>query len=540
MSLKKIIFGIINYTSNQIYFLKFLIHVNKKFKIKNNRNTNKITLVEFNPHKPAIIGILYLIKCLQKNHNSKIIFFSPGIIFDLKKFLFRTLSLVFFYFKQALIFTVTGAKIKILINLRNKNKDHVEKKFKEVFNNLKTKKDLPFLKLENILVGDLFYDTYTRWNAKPTIDLNSKEFKEHLFKYFQEFYEWLEIFKKKNIESLVVTHPVYNLAIPLRIAQKFGIPVYIGSINFLQYFDKNRKHLWDNNYRDNYSLLSYDKKIEALEFSKKKLEIKFNPNQISENDSQNSVIQRDIHWGRLDTFSPIRRKNFLKKNGKPNVVVLAHCFYDSPHNEGDWLFPDFYEWIDYIFKISKVTDYNWYIKKHPASVEQKLNDETIYKFVKKYPNIEILNDVNNTELLADKVDLILTAWGSAGYEFSYHNIPVILASNSCSYAGYNFTYKPKNLEEFDYAIKNFEKINFSFDKKDIYKFYYNQILTYWDLYPNYQKYINGLNSNLAKDDKIFRNWYKDFSEKEHNKNLNDVNDFVINKKSQLITSIVDK
>ena len=148
--------------------------------------------------------------------------------------------------------------------------------------------------------------------------------------------------------------------------------------------------------------------------------------------------------GRLNTFSPIKKNKYFKKNGKKNVVVLAHCFYDAPHNEGEWLFPDFYEWIDHLFKISVQTDYNWYIKKHPASVQQKLNDQTIYEFVEKYPNIEVLEDVNNSELLADKVDLILTAWGSAGYEFSYHNVPVILASENCSYSGYNFTFKPKN------------------------------------------------------------------------------------------------
>ena len=529
---------VIEYFSNQIYFLKFLIHVIKNFRVKKNNNLEKITLVEFNTHKPAIIGILYLIKNLQKYHNSKVIFFYPGISQDYKRFIKRFINLFIFNFKQTLTFLFIGASIKILTNLKS-NDDFVQDRFKETFGKFTSKMDLSTLKLENILVGDLFYDTYTRWNAKPTIDFESEKFKIELYKYFQEFYKWLEIFKKGNIASLVVTHPVYNLALPLRIAQKFNIPVYIGSINFLQYFDKDRKHLWDNNYRNNFSLLRDDEKVKALEFSKKKLEIKFNPNEISENDTQNSIIQRDIHWGRLNTFSPIRRKNIFKKNDKPNVVILAHCFYDAPHNEGDWLSPDFYEWIDYLFKISVKTNYNWYIKKHPASVEQKLNDQTIYEFIKKYPNVEVLEDVNNTELLADKVDLILTAWGSAGYEFSYHNIPVILASNSCSYSGYNFTFKPKNLDEFNYAIKNFQTINFNFDKKDIYKFYYNQILTHWDLYPNYQKYVNSLNSDLSKDDKIYKNWCKDFIEENHLKNLNDVNEFLEHKKSQLITSDIN-
>ena len=79
----------------------------------------------------------------------------------------------------------------------------------------------------------------------------------------------------------------------------------------------------DNKYRNSFSTLNNDEKNKALEFSKKKLEIKFNPNEISENDSQNSIIQRDVYWGRLNTFSPIRKRNIFKKNGKKNVVVLA-------------------------------------------------------------------------------------------------------------------------------------------------------------------------------------------------------------------------
>ena len=159
--------------------------------------------------------------------------------------------------------------------------------------------------------------------------------------------------------------------------------------------------------------------------------------------------------------------------------------------------------------------------------------------VGKYPNINILEDVNNTELLADNVSLILTAWGSAGYEFSYHEVPVILASNNCSYVGYNFAYKPKDVHDFDYAIKNFQNIKFNYEKKDIYKFYYNQMLTYWDLYPNYQDYKANLNNNLASDDEIFRLWIKDFSEEEHSKNLKDVENFIVSKKNQLITSKIN-
>ena len=234
---------VIKYFSNQIYFLKFLLIVFKKFRVKKNKNLKSITLVEFNTHKPAIVGILYLIKSLQENHNSKVIFYFPGIALDFKRFFKKIISLLIFNFKQTITFLTAGASITILTSFKFKNNELIKKKFKETISKLDNKRDLSILKLENILVGDLFYDTYTRWNAEPTVNPQSEKFKIELFKYFQEFYSWLEIFEKRNISSVVVTHPVYNLALPLRIAQKFNVPVYIGSINFLHYFDKNRKHL---------------------------------------------------------------------------------------------------------------------------------------------------------------------------------------------------------------------------------------------------------------------------------------------------------
>ena len=80
---------VIEYFSNQVYFLKFLIHVYKNFRVKKTIDSKNITLVEFNTHKPAIIGILYLIKNLQKNQNSKVVFFYPGISLDYKRFVKR-------------------------------------------------------------------------------------------------------------------------------------------------------------------------------------------------------------------------------------------------------------------------------------------------------------------------------------------------------------------------------------------------------------------------------------------------------------------
>ena len=89
-----------------------------------------ITLVEFNTHKPAIIGILYLIKNLQKNQNSKVIFFYPGIAEDYKRFVKRFINLIVFNFKQTLTFLFVGASIKIITNFKFENENILKKNIK--------------------------------------------------------------------------------------------------------------------------------------------------------------------------------------------------------------------------------------------------------------------------------------------------------------------------------------------------------------------------------------------------------------------------
>ena len=173
---------------------------------------------------------------------------------------------------------------------------------------------------------------------------------------------------------------------------------------------------------------------------------------------------------------------------------MAHCFYDAPHADGKFLFTDFYEWINHLGKLSNETDYNWFIKKHPHSVEKKLNDKTIERIVLKYPKIQLLNEnVTNNEILNDEVSLVLTVHGSPGYEFSYHEIPVILGSNNTSYENYNICYQPKNIKAFDDAIKNFSDMIFPFDKNEILKYYYNLHLAFWNLIPaeEYNKIVRG-------------------------------------------------
>ena len=96
-----------------------------------------------------------------------------------------------------------------------------------------------------------------------------------MLKYLNDFYYWYNYFNKNDVRSVIVSHAVYNLAIPLRIAQSKRIPAYIASLNFIEYFDENRKDLFQSEYRNSFKLLSPSEQEKALLYSKELLEKKF-------------------------------------------------------------------------------------------------------------------------------------------------------------------------------------------------------------------------------------------------------------------------
>ena len=61
-------------------------------------------------------------------------------------------------------------------------------------------------------------------------------------------------------------------------------------------------------------------------------------------------------------------KNFIeriiniKKTNKTKILIASHCFNDAVHIYGNFIFNDFHEWIEYLAKFSKKTDYGGLLK----------------------------------------------------------------------------------------------------------------------------------------------------------------------------------
>ena len=80
----------------------------------------------------------------------------------------------------------------------------------------------------------------------------------------------------------------------------------------------------------------------------------------------NGIVGVDMPYSTKTAYGKIDLKNrLLKRNKKLKVLITTHCFFDSPHSYGYNIFPDFYEWIDFLGRMTGKTNFDWYIKTHP-------------------------------------------------------------------------------------------------------------------------------------------------------------------------------
>ena len=167
-----------------------------------------------------------------------------------------------------------------------------------------------------------------------------------------------------------------------------------------------------------------------------------------------------------------KTKRVIKQNNKIKVLICTHCFYDNPHAYGGNLFPDFYEWLKFIAKLSHKTDYDWYIKPHPDYLPGTLENIKIVN--KKFKNIKLIDPSTSFHRLAKEgINFALTVYGSVAHELPLLGIDVINADKYNPHCSFNFSYTPKNKTNYKKIILNLKKFKSKIRYKDeIYKFYY--------------------------------------------------------------------
>jgi hypothetical protein len=510
---------------NKNNYLNFIKH-NKSIFSKIEKKNNNLFLIEFNGWQGVQIANSYLVNSIPYIKNCRLVAYD--FYKDYKKN-------NFFFFDNIKWFIGSLIKIrnfevyasygvdKFLIRITNYFDFFKAKKItKDFFLKKKTKRDIENFSINGVWIGDLIYDSYLKKYNEPTIDLNSKIFLNFFSKCIENFLFWEKFFEKNKVKGISVSHVVYLNAIPLRIAVKKNIDVFHCVDSRIYKIDKKSCSFKDKTNGYDYHFKLYKKIFKSLSKITKNKSLKKGKKFLKQ------IISGDQQYFYFpDKKIAKSKKNYFLNNKKKKIVIFAHSFFDSPHVYGNFLFPDFYEWLKFLVKISKKTNFDWYIKPHPNYDDN--SERLLIDFLNKNTEFKIIDkDAPVNDLVKQGMFAVLTVYGSCASELPFLGVKVVNADKNNPHSKYNFCFNPKNLKEFENTVLNLDKKKLKFKYDELYEFHYmNQFYFHSNLlFENIgEKYLKEKNRQIMYSDKIYNYWLKSFSKKKHFKIINSIRYF---------------
>tara|TARA_X000000950_G_scaffold289310_1_gene411837 strand:- start:19435 stop:20982 length:1548 start_codon:yes stop_codon:yes gene_type:complete len=324
-------------------------------------------------------------------------------------------------------------------------------------------------KLNNILFGDLIYDSYIRFDKSylnPRID----------FKFVKIFF--IATVKSKKIYKLLTEiKPKFIISngggyatlggISCRIANKLNIKT------ITPYFDK-KKNISFINSKDPKCMVFPNGDIKRIskknlnkklsKFSKKKIE-KYIVDRTNARVITNTTNILDLQKINKNNYyfskKDIIKKLFKNKKISKLILVCPHAFADCPHMVGDIFFRDYYnqvyETLNYINNLNN-KNIGWIVRPHPGSKrygESGLVEDVINKLKNDF--IKLSLKTFTAANLSKVCDNVITCTGTVGLEFATNGKLSVNAGKSY-YAGLGFSKDHSNKKQFFNSLKHIAKI----------------------------------------------------------------------------------
>jgi hypothetical protein len=487
---------------------KFIEHNQNVFAHEKQAAQRKpVVLFELNAMHSAHIAYSYLANVLAMNNQAQIKAYFPrahlgwwqSLRFKIKKVIGRN---EFGAYKS---FGVTDF---IEISPTRAQKARASKLFVEVFERLNGTRDIEALTINDVWVGDLIYDSYLMTYKKPTIDKDAFEFQHFLRESIKLFVFWEDYLNSHDVRAINVSHCVYNLAIPLRLAVERNIPVFQSSATHIYRVSKKNYFAYNDffYFRERFAALSEEVKKVGIAEAKRRIERRFA-----------GEVGVDMAYSTKSAYSASRHARLLRESPRKKILIATHCFFDSPHSYGNNIFPDFYEWLDFLGKMTEVTDYDWYIKTHPDYLPG--TKEIIDGFVAKYPKFTLLPaDASHHQMIAEGIDVALTVYGTIAFEYAALGIPVINNSLNNPHIAYNFNLHSKDVEDYRRLLLGLDTLDFNIDKQQVYEYYFMRYMyNTEDLFFNsYDATVRALGSYDAQfTPAVYEQWLGEWSPDKH-------------------------
>ena len=343
-----------------------------------NGGGDPVMLMELNAMHSAHIAYAYLADEMAKSRVAQIKAYSPYALKGIKqKVSFRVKALIgWAHFGTYKSF---GTNEFLEIKLTESQLERAKALYNQTIPRLKSTGDVEDMQIGGVWIGDLVYDTYLMSKHKPTINVADEEFKQFLRESLELYTFWDDYFTNNKVCGINVSHCVYNLAIPLRLAVHRDIPAF--QVNVTHVYRLSRENLFAYNdffhFRERFAELPENVREAGMVMAQRRIQRRFS-----------GEVGVDMAYSTKSAYVAPKCHRLLRKSDKIKILIATHCFFDSPHSYGKNTFPDFYEWIDFLGKMTECTDYDWYIKTHPDFLPG--TKEIINGFIARYPKFTLL------------------------------------------------------------------------------------------------------------------------------------------------------
>lgn len=417
-------------------------------------DTGKV-LVEANAGPSSVISFAYVANALAQNHQAGIRAFAASgnepLVFPLLTYWWPRHLYWLALSSTARSYRAFGSRGLSYPRISRAVRKRAAEITKDFYASRPTKRKLERLRVGGVLVGDLFYDTYLRSRKLASVDLNSRDLQRFTKNSIAHTLFWIAQISAGKLTAIVVSHGVYNSAIPARVAMQRGIPAYQAGGGSAVALSKGKPRVGEEfrDYRKTFSALSVEAQQEGSLRARHRIERRFK-----------GEVGVDMSYSSTSSFRGQSPLPLVSESRTPKVLVAMHCFSDAPHAVGYSLFPDFWEWLLFLGRMTFKTDYEWYLKIHPDCVEGSLGP--VHELMTLFPRFRLLPALSShLQLASEGITAVLTVYGTVGFEYALLGVPVINASPNNPHVAYDFNYHPKTVREYTALIREIPNLKTS-------------------------------------------------------------------------------
>lgn len=375
---------------------------------------------------------------------------------------------------------------------------------------LKTKRQIEDLRIQQIHVGDLIYGAFIAAYREPTIKLNDPRLVRLVADFLHLLHYWKRYFDSNEVSAVVVSHLVYEMGVPARLALARGIECFHFADSGAALTRVASTSPFSGAEHKNFALdflsLSEREQETGKSWAQRRLGLRFSGHG-----------DDDLNSAAAAAYRTKESKNFDKILGEDDdfrVLVAGHLYWDSPHVLGKSLFPDYYEWLIFLGQASKDSDYSWYLKPHPDGKGQE--DWMYREIVEEFPHLGLLpRDVTHHQIFAAGFDVALTVHGTIGLEYPLHGIPVVNASLAHPHVAFDFSVTPSSVDHYREILQNLTGIERGGSQDQILSYYFVKNIYYTSniFFNDFQSDVRGSMSSNSPESLI--TWVRQLHPKKH-------------------------